>query len=128
MRNLRRVVIGLTILYWGTLFSATHVPAPRLPVMTVTDKTLHFSGYALLAVAVFCTLRLAKPGWRDLAATVLAICLTYAAVDEWTQALPFIGRACELADWYADAAGAAVGVLLCSIVMYLARQAQNNLA
>jgi VanZ family protein len=43
-------------------------------------------------------------------AITLAICLIYAALDEWTQ--PFIGRTCELLDWLADAGGAIVGSLI----------------
>jgi len=43
--------------------------------------------------------------------------LAYGAVDEWTQALPFINRSCDIADWHADAAGTATAVVLGSWIL-----------
>jgi VanZ family protein len=114
MFTIRRAVLFGTILFWVALFCGTHVPGPKLPKLRISDKTIHFTGYFLLASGLFWALRLMKPGWREIAATVLGICLLYGAVDEWTQALPFIRRTCDLADWFADAAGAGTAVVAMS--------------
>ena len=113
-RPLGRLCWGLTLLYWLALFAATHIPAPRLPPIPVKDKTAHFVGYGLLATALMVSLRASGRLRSTSAITVLAILLAYGAIDEWTQALPFINRSCELADWHADAAGTAVAVVVCS--------------
>ena len=111
-----RVCWGLTIAYWVGLFVLTHLPLPKLPYVPVRDKTGHFVAYALLAGALMVSLwlgrRAAPPG-----VVVLGVLLAYGAVDEWTQLL--VNRSCELADWYADAAGAAAGVVAVSILVYL---------
>ena len=116
-RPLARVCWALTTVYWIALFAATHVPGPRLPHIPVTDKTAHLVSYALLATALMVSLRVSRKLKSTSAITVLAILLAYGAIDEWTQALPFIQRSCELADWHADAAGAAVAVVICSWVL-----------
>ena len=108
---LARVCWGLTILYWLAMFAGTHTPAIKLPAVT-SDKTLHFVSYALLAAAILVSLRVSGRLRSTSGVTVLAILLAYGAIDEWTQALPFINRSCEMADWHADAAGAAVAVVL----------------
>lgn len=100
----------VTIVYWIALFAATHVPAFRLPPVPVTDKTGHFVAYALLAIGLTLALRLGGPPRPDAEIKVIAILLAYGAFDELTQIL--VNRSCEMADWYADAAGAATGALL----------------
>ena len=115
--RLRRFAWFITILLWAASFYGTHLPAPRLPVVAVQDKTIHFIAFFGVGVALFWAMRLAKPARRELGATVLGILLVYAAIDEWTQ--PLAGRSCELADWYADAAGAAAAVVVCSAVVWI---------
>jgi VanZ family protein len=117
MKRLVWAMAVATVLYWAFLFVLTHLPAPRLPVVPVTDKTAHFATYAGLALLLFTTLLLLRgrlAARTEVAVTVLAICLSYAAVDEWTQ-IPF-GRDCEIADWYADTSGAAVSVVAATLV------------
>jgi VanZ family protein len=113
-RAFARLCWGIAIAYWVGLFTLTHVPAQQLPRVPVKDKTAHLIGYALLASGIMISLRLSGRLRAGSGVTVLAILLAYGAVDEWTQALPFINRSCELADWYADAAGASVAVVICS--------------
>ena len=116
-RATARLCWGVTIVYWIVLFGATHLPAPRLPHVPVKDRTAHFVGYALLAAGLMLSLRAGGRLKSGSAVTVLAILLVYGAIDEWTQALPFVNRSCELADWHADAAGAAVAVVLTSLIL-----------
>ena len=111
---------GITIVYWGALFAATHTPLPRPPLLRVTDKTGHFVSYALLAAILFVALHLS--GRRPASAVgifVLGTLLLYGAIDEWTQLL--VNRSCELADWYADAAGASVAVVVMTLSIRITR-------
>jgi VanZ family protein len=118
--RLSRICWGLTIVYWAGLFVLTHLPLPKLPYVPVADKTAHFVSYGLLAVGVIVSLRLRdRGGGGDPAVKVLAVLLVYGVVDELTQ-IP-VGRSCEMADWYADAAGAAAGVVLVSLAARLWR-------
>jgi VanZ family protein len=107
-----RICWGLTVVYWAGLFVVTHLPQPKLPYVPVTDKTAHFVSYAFLAIGLMVSLILSAAPRASPAVTVLAILLAYAAFEEVTQ-IP-VGRSCEMADWYADAAGAAVGVVVVS--------------
>jgi VanZ family protein len=76
------------------------------------DKVVHFSAFAVLAALFATAWQLASGGrltFRHLrAAWVLLI--IYGALDEWTQT-PF-GRDASVFDWLADAAGAAVGLVV----------------
>ena len=118
---MRRAVIracwAVLIVYWIGLFVLTHIPGTRLPPVRVSDKTLHTVSYAVLAAAMMVCLRVIGRLSAASAIAVLGIVLAYAAFDELTQALPFIHRSCELADWNADAAGAAVAVVIGSLAM-----------
>jgi VanZ family protein len=86
------------------------VPVPR----DVSDKSLHFLAYMMLGVLVF---RALSGGWparmtRRSALGAMLITVAYGASDEVHQM--FVpGRSSELADLYADAAGAAVGLVAC---------------
>lgn len=115
MPRAARICWVLTILYWCGLFGLTHLPAPRLPYIPVTDKTAHTVSYSLLAAGLFTALYLGgrrRP--TEIAILVLGTLLAYGAIDEWTQ-IP-VGRSCEMADWNADAAGAAMTVVLATLV------------
>jgi VanZ family protein len=116
-RPVARLCWGLTLLYWLALFAGTHIPAPKLPPVRVNDKTIHFVGYALLAGAILISLRASGRLRATSGVTVLAILLAYAAIDEWTQALPLVNRSCDIADWHADAAGAACAVVIGSWIL-----------
>ena len=109
---LPRAIWGATAAYWLGLFILTHTPV-MLPIIIVSsDKSAHFIGYAILGSALFASLRVAN--WRDPMLLVLVIGLAYGAIDEWLQ-IP-VGRSCELNDWFADAAGIAVAVTVCTLI------------
>ena len=115
MSRAARIAWVVTIVYWCGLFALTHIPAPKLPIHPRNDKAIHFAAYGGLATALFLSMRFAssKPPAK-VAVTVLAILLAYGAIDEWTQLL--VNRSCEMADWHADAAGAAVAVTLLTLL------------
>jgi VanZ family protein len=102
-----------TGLYWVALFVLTHTPALPPPPGGISDKGAHVLAYGALAGALFLTLWVNRPGMSGLGWKVLAVCTAYGAADEWLQALPMVGRSCEIRDWVADVLGAgiAVGVL-----------------
>jgi VanZ family protein len=88
-----------------------------LPALTsrVNDKLLHFFEYAALAVAVTWGLShlMSLPAASRWAALFGAL---YGATDEFHQRfVPH--RSADLADWAADAAGAALGALLTWLVL-----------
>ena len=108
----------LTVGYWLTLLTLTHLPPSRLPETHLSDKFEHFTAYALLAGLVhLCQ----WPGKRTLftvsIGTILLL-LAYGAFDELTQ--PFFHRTCSIYDWYADAAGILTAVAVMSVGRRLA--------
>jgi VanZ family protein len=94
------------------LFTLTHIPGERLPHVPLSDKTEHLTGYGTLGGLLFCSLWLSRPWMQNLGILVLAIGMVYGAIDEWTQAIPFIHRDCSLLDWYADTTGLAIAVIV----------------
>src|SRR4051812_17323392 len=108
---LRAIWLG-TAAYWLGLFILTHLPEPPRLIIVGTDKSAHFLGYLALGTAIFTCLRIT--GRRDPMLMVLMIGLAYGAIDEWLQ-IP-VGRDCELNDWFADAAGIAVAVTVCTLL------------
>jgi VanZ family protein len=103
----------LAIAYFLLLFIGTHLPAERLEsVATVSDKWLHFGGYAVLTIVVLA-------GWEVTIGTLqpkhyFAVWLAgtlYGAFDEVTQTP--VGRSCDINDWMADVLG-----ILCGLLTY----------
>src|SRR3982751_5602190 len=108
-----RMILVATAVYWLILFGLTHSPAGHVPPMPISDKTEHLVSYGTLAALLMLVMWTRRPHpTANAAVIVLAIGMIYGAVDEWTQALPFIRRDCSLLDWYADIAGLAVGVVV----------------
>jgi VanZ family protein len=115
-RKHRSVIVTLSkiglALFWLALFVATHIPdtSGLLPTQQ-NDKVLHFTAYLLLAGALATAWQLAGGilTSRHLFFAWFAV-LAYGAFDETTQ-IP-VGRDCSIWDWTADAAGAAVGLML----------------
>lgn len=124
MHRLRKLLLGLLILYWLLLAALTH--APRLPPAgpQISDKTAHLLAYAVLATLLFLTLWAHRPRLRFLSLRALLIPCAYAAVDELTQ--PLSGRVCEFADWVADALGAAAAVVALTLIRLLAHRRQDG--
>lgn len=97
--------------YWLVILTGTHLPSiPAPPSGFHWDKLVHFTAYAGLAFLIAgCFSR----GGKRL--SVLANCLiwlvviAYGVFDEFSQ--PRFGRSCDLLDWYADVAGATVGLI-----------------
>ena len=116
----QNVTILALILYWPTLFVLTHVPVPELVRKAdVSDKTLHFLAYLVLAFVLWFAVRGdRKVNWRRASAWwVLLIIVVYAILDEWLQSY-VAGRSCDVQDFHADMAGALAGLILLSFFTY----------
>ena len=103
------LILGL---YWPALFVSTHIP--RLPNVKVYghDVTLHIFFFMVLTL-LFWLARYGRfrPSFteRKLYLTV-GIMAVYGAVDEFTQ--KFVGRHCDIVDWYSDMGGVLIALLL----------------
>lgn len=103
----RRLLWGVLIAYWLTLFTSTHAPIDPKLIVPGKDKTLHIMGYSGLGVLfglVFGTSTLHRFAFLR----ALAILAIYAVFDELTQLL--VGRHCDLYDWFADCGGIVIGL------------------
>ena len=107
-----RVIWVGTAVVWGGMFVLTHIPVVLPRLVESHDKSAHFLGYLVLGGAIFASLRAA--GWRDPTLAVLIIGMAYGAIDEQSQ--KFVGRSCDLNDWFADVAGLAVAVTVGALV------------
>lgn len=114
-------------LYWLVLFAGTHYPRLRLAGLPVnSDKWLHFSAFALLALCFWQFARVRRgPLQPSFALVALAVLLPYAAIDEFSQAL-IPGRSADWRDWLADSTGIAVTLLLCAWRASRARPEQSD--
>ncbi|HEY5927697.1 MAG TPA: VanZ family protein [Kofleriaceae bacterium] len=90
--------------YWIALAAATHYPRVRVPdEIPKSDKVLHFSAFAILALLFWLLLAARK---RTSATTVwiaALVLIPYASLDEYTQR--FVGRDSDYFDWIANLAG-----------------------
>jgi VanZ family protein len=122
--NFVRTMIGWALgTYWVLLFTATHIPGQDMPDTHVNDKLEHFLAYGMLGGLIFLNLWTRRPARRNIGGLVLAIGAAYGAVDEWTQAIPYIHRSCELRDWFADVAGLSIAAGGMTLVKWVVSRA-----
>lgn len=79
-----RLATIVLVIYWIALFTGTHMPSPPDVGVKVSDKTQHFTAFFGLATLLYWVIP-AKRGVGRKLAVVLAVAVTYAAFDEWTQ-------------------------------------------
>ena len=110
----RRVSLWAPVVtYMALIFFVSSQPSAPLPE-SVSDKGAHLLAYSVLGVL---SVRAAGGGLPcrvtvPIALTALALTSGYGALDEWRQG--FVpGRSQEIADWYADTAGAVVSIGVC---------------
>src|SRR4051812_48706033 len=120
--TVRKILYTTTGVYWTFIFLLTHVPQETLPKVHLSDKIEHILAFGVLGGLLFFSLRISRFRVNNIPVTVLLIAMSYGAIDEWLQALPFINRYCELADWMADTTGAALAVV---ILTHLVRSTQR---
>jgi len=115
--GVRRVLTGLLALMWLGAFVATHLPPGKAGGMGISDKLLHYIGYAVLATPMIFLLKARGNARRRRIALTLGILLAYGVIDEVTQ--PLAGRAADVLDWLCDAAGVATSVALWETIFAL---------
>ena len=114
-QNMRRALSVLLCAYWVTLFTATHLThVPAVVEAHGSDKAWHFVGYAGLTILLAARTVSVRSLSTNVVVCILGIVALYGAIDEVSQ-IP-VGRDAEIADWYADLAGAAVGMFLIGII------------
>jgi VanZ family protein len=95
------------------IFFVSSLPTAPLPP-GVSDKSGHLIAYLVLVVLAVraCAGGLPPRVTRGVAIGALMIAMGYGAFDEIHQwFVP--GRSAELADWFADSAGAGIGLAVC---------------
>ena len=124
-RNLHRasratiLVTLLLCFYWGALFYSTHTPLPVRALPGNSDKVIHCSAYAILAMLLLSLRAIRGPfQWTSILGRWLFLAF-YGAFDELTQA--FVKRTPDLEDWFADLFGAAIGLAIVTLALKVFR-------
>lgn len=110
--RLRKIDIALTALLGLAIAVVTLLPPQDLPKTDVSDKLEHFIAFAAFAFPV----SLKRPRW---AWAIFLIALGFGGLIEMIQ--PYMHRSRDIADFWADAAGASFGVALGLILTSLPR-------
>ncbi|MEO8070787.1 MAG: VanZ family protein [Acidobacteriota bacterium] len=107
----------------AVIFAASSIPDMTSLPGNVSDKTGHFTGYAILGALVVWALAGARAAGLSAGAGLraLAISVAYGASDETHQRFVH-GRSPALDDWLADSLGAATAIVLVMVVGNLWRR------
>jgi VanZ family protein len=111
--------IGLT-LTWVFAYTATHIPAERIPDLHTSDKTLHMVGYFMLVTAWLVTLRFRNTPFPRRLLLTLAIFPLYALFDETTQ--PLVNRFFGWGDILADLVGMSAALAIDAIATWFCQR------
>jgi VanZ family protein len=106
-------------LYWPALFILAHIPIPQLVYRArVSDKILHIAAYLILAFLLWFAVNPDKKvNWRKKTVWWIILIITlYSILDESLQG--YVGRSCDVHDFWANIAGAAVGLILFSFFSF----------
>jgi len=112
----QKLTIIPVVLYWPAIFILSHIPIPQLVLeIQVSDKTLHCLAYLVLVFLLwFAISPFKKVNWRRAGVWwVLCVVVWYGVFDEWLQG--YVGRNPNVMDFFADVAGALIGLILLSI-------------
>lgn len=97
------------VVYAIALTTGTHWPSLRFgPEVPASDKVFHLVGFGLLAWLIW------RTGWFRSRVVALLVALVWSALDELSQALPFLGRHPGGLDMTANA----LGVLVAGAAMW----------
>lgn len=107
-----RLLLPAFILYALVLFTATHWPNLRIKsdVIERPDLLIHLGAFGLWAFLLHLTSLLGPPRSPKTALRTFIAGAVYAAFDEATQALPFLGRTAVWDDYFANLVGVTLGV------------------
>ena len=116
----QKIAALILAIYWPALFILAHMPIPGvIQEADVSDKSLHFLAYLILAFLLRSTVSGGqKVSWRKAAPwLVLFVIVVYGILDEWLQSY-VAGRSSDVRDFFADMAGALLGLILCSFLAF----------
>ncbi|MGE0758350.1 MAG: VanZ family protein [Pirellulaceae bacterium] len=105
---IHRLGVLALVAYWASMFVGTHLPNPGLDRLSVSDKTLHFSGYFGLGLLLSWVLLKFRPSIAGMLTTMVIVGV-YGMADELTQEL-VPSRTADAWDWAADVGGGMMGM------------------
>ncbi len=108
------------IIYWPVIFLLTHTPLPKVAYQAnLSDKSLHFMVYFILAFLLWGTIRpYKKVAWgKSTVWIILAVIVLYGVLDEWLQGF-VTGRTADTHDLLADLAGALSSLAILSVFSF----------
>jgi len=117
-RRQKLTIISLLV-YWPGVFILAHIPIPQLVYKAqVSDKSLHFLAYLVLVFLLWFAISPDKKvNWRKATVWwVLFVVVWYGVVDELLQG--YVGRNCDVTDFFADLAGTLAGLILFSFFTF----------
>jgi VanZ family protein len=103
--------------YAAALLVVGSLPMPPPPSAQLSDKTLHFIAFGILAWLGWRALRELRrdaPSWLPLFGGFTASVLCGGLLELWQGLLSY--RSCELLDWVADTLGALLAIVLTAVV------------
>jgi len=118
----QKTFLTLLVFYWPAIFILTHMPLEHVSKWVlqvhISDKTLHYLAYLLLSFLLWVSIRpLSKVNWRRYDVWwLLLVIVWYGAFDEWLQS--YVGRNCDVMDFFANLAGALTSLILLSIFSF----------
>ncbi len=115
----RRAVLLSCVGAWVIAAAATHLPAPELSSLDISDWTLHLAGYFVLGSLFWLSLTGYGAPLVRRVPVVLVVLIAYGALDEWTQG--FVGRSPDVWDWVANVAGTVAAILVWETIARLLR-------
>ena len=98
----RKIDIYVTIAIAFAIGLATLIPVETLPNVSGSDKFYHLISFAILTLPI--AIIRPKAMWL-----ILSLSIAYGGAIEIIQ--PLVNRNCEMADLFADACGAVLGIL-----------------
>lgn len=121
-------VLGVSLLYGGLLFVASHWPHEKLPWRELAvryDKSIHVTLFALLAILVGWSIKAIGQSSRLRRITkycgspilLFGLLASYALFDEFSQ--QFTSRQFDWYDWAADLVGLGMGIVFVSFANQL---------
>ncbi len=116
----KKLTLFLLLFYWVAIFILAHIPIPKLVYKAqVSDKTIHFLAYLILAFLFWFAINPRKKvNWlRASVWWVFLILAGYGIIDELLQG--YVGRSCDAMDFAADLIGAFTGLILFSFFTFL---------
>ena len=112
----RKIDIYATIIISIAIGLATLTPVEQLPTVSGSDKVYHLISFAILTLPI----AIIRPRgiW-----IILSLSIAYGGAIEIIQ--PLVNRNCEMADLFADACGAVLGILGGKLLLSKTRLSAN---